>query len=129
MLMVCAESVHSSFLPADIYSLKTAPSKRLLLLRLAKSSSFIHLYISLICIHQHLFLVRMVAITPPSYSTLYNKQTKNPGSCGFSIREPSTPEPDISVCLHICTFFILLAPESGQVPRAVLNMEGFSLLH
>lgn len=36
VLMVCAENVHRSFLPTDVYSLKTAP-----LQRLAKPTSLI----------------------------------------------------------------------------------------
>jgi len=39
---VCAEIVHHSFLPTDVYSLKTAPLQRQLLLRLVKLASVIN---------------------------------------------------------------------------------------
>lgn len=44
LLIACVESIPQSFLPMDIYSLKTIPLQRWLLPRLAKPRSLIQLY-------------------------------------------------------------------------------------
>lgn len=45
VLILCAECVHRSFLPLDVYSLKTVPLQRLLLLRSVKTVSLIQMAI------------------------------------------------------------------------------------
>lgn len=127
MLTVCADSVHHSLLPMDMYGLRLLPYRGCFLLQLAKPASLIHLCITLapylsVCNNSTFFLVQLYSPPPPltthylkknnnNHNSNKNKQTENHteflGCCVYYIREPGP-------CFYLypsnCLFFIPLPP-------------------
>lgn len=103
MLIVYTGKVQCSFLHPDIYGLKIALLQRRLLLRLANPASLFSLF-------NPASFFQLNAVSPPLYSTVYNKHTGLPGCCSFCIQEPRPPNPSYSMSL--CLFFLhfLTAP-------------------
>lgn len=76
MLTVCADNVHHSLLPMDIYGLRLLPYRDCFLLRLAKPTSLIYLCITLahylsVCNNSTFFLVQLFAINLTYLIQLY----------------------------------------------------------
>lgn len=81
----CVQNVHSNFLPADIYNLKTAPPQRPLPLNLPLVQLFmipLPPYPSVIAPYPG----SAVGNNPASLLHTYNRHTEHLGAVGFSIR-------------------------------------------
>lgn len=55
--------------------------------------------------HEPCLHIQLYALTPPLCPTVYNKHTKFPGGCNYSIKESSPPDPSSSMC--VCHSFSL----------------------
>lgn len=142
MLIVCAENVHPSFLPPDVYGPKTTPRQGLLLLRLAKPAPLTHLYTI-----SPAFLIQLYA------ERCFSVQLYITNTLSFWMRRILASPSQIPVhfsqtflCLHVCILFINLPPQSGQSlelfgynspplfnlvcrpPSSCLKLQGFPIL-